>query len=264
MLPAWAVACGDTLGPGGVYTLTADLDCRESERALTLVDRVTLDLGGYTLFAAWPGVLIKGHGVSLEHGQIVGCDICVNATGTSHRLSRLTMAGDFHETALFMTDDTVLEDLTLRGSLLVVGDGNHLTRVIITHADPGLYVEGAGNVVREGLVSESQNGMIIIGARNVLRRNTMTQSVDSQLVVQGDHNVLLGNVVLTSPGSGIEVDGQGNRILRNMSLENYQDLVDRSGTCTANVWRANVAETASPPCLLDTSSPPPPEVAAKD
>jgi len=67
-----SITCGATLGPGGVYTLTGDLTCPEGVPGLTLLNRATLDLGGYTLSVAG-GVLLYVDEITVRNGTVVDC-----------------------------------------------------------------------------------------------------------------------------------------------------------------------------------------------
>jgi hypothetical protein len=57
-----------------VYTLTGDLTCPEGVPGLTLLNHVTLDLGGYTLSVAG-GVLLYVDEITVRNGTIVDCSV---------------------------------------------------------------------------------------------------------------------------------------------------------------------------------------------
>src|SRR5262245_54399775 len=74
---AEAVNCGDKLGPGGSFTLTADLGPCATSVALTVQGPVTVDLGGHAVSGS-TGILIIGSQAQVRNGFVTGCNIGVD------------------------------------------------------------------------------------------------------------------------------------------------------------------------------------------
>jgi hypothetical protein len=94
---AWAIECGDTLGPGGVYNLTADLNCENHQAgySLRLVGPVTLNGNWYTMRLA-SGLAIEGKKALVSKLTISDCwhaEFCIAAGGSTHDLSWVTVPG---------------------------------------------------------------------------------------------------------------------------------------------------------------------------
>jgi hypothetical protein len=236
VLPASAVECGETLGPGGVYTLI---------------------FGGL--------LILEGEGVILENGFIRCPTGCFRGGRRAHRLSQITFETHSYEAIILAIADTIFEDLALdSGGVFLTGDGNRLLRLTNT-AEGAITIDGDWNVLRDSHFRQNHTGITLIGSHNAVIESSVTDTNEYQLLVQGDQNLILRNVLMGPAEFGLVISGTGNCILRNTSLNHHGfDLVDMSGTCTTNVWRKNVAETAEPECLLDSSAPPPPAVTAGD
>src|SRR5262245_63475221 len=69
---AEAVNCGDKLGPGGSFTLTADLGPCATSVALTVQGPVTVDLGGHAVSGSVTGILIIGSQGTVRKGFVSG------------------------------------------------------------------------------------------------------------------------------------------------------------------------------------------------
>jgi hypothetical protein len=238
------VACGDVLGPGGTYVLTADLVCPTIEPSLTLVDGAQLDLQGHTLLVD-AVVVLAGSGTVLRNGGIQICrggGVCAGGTagvvafdGGGHRLEGLVVINGGGAAIVLESSGNLVQDCTLVG-------------------DQGVSVSGDANVVRRVVVTKAHIGIDVEGMGNVLVQNVMNQVNGESYLVYGDGNTLLKNIVREGV-DGFVVFGAGNRLIGNM-VEPFPEAVgmdafDASGTCTANTWLLNTYETADPACLLD-------------
>jgi hypothetical protein len=236
------VACGDVLGPGGTYVLTADLMCPTIEPSLTLVDGAQLDLQGHTLLVD-AGVLLSGSSTVLRNGRIeigrgggvpVGGPVgAVAMDGGGHRLEGLVVINGGGAAIVLESSGNLVQDCTLVG-------------------DQGVGGSGDGNVIRRVSVPGAMEGFHIIGSGNVLVRNVTVETYG--IIIEGDDNAVVGNIVQDHRGRGIEVSGQGNRLVANTvasEVDGATDVLDDSGGCTANTWLLNTYETVDPACLLD-------------
>lgn len=127
-----SITCGATLGPGGVYTLTADLTCPEGVPGLTLLNHVTLDLGGYTLSVAG-GVLLYVDEITVRNGTIVDCSV---AGWCLYNDVYGIVRGDEGHTNL-------LHDLILERGVMLIGDGHRAARVHV--GPPGFFLDWGHN-----------------------------------------------------------------------------------------------------------------------
>src|SRR5262249_28789156 len=94
---AQAVSCGDTLGPGGTFTLTTNLNCSiPGNYALHIVGPVTVDLKGHTLTCANTntfGIHVTGNTATVKNGTITGCGHGVVLDSSKDKLSYLIVQG---------------------------------------------------------------------------------------------------------------------------------------------------------------------------
>src|SRR5262249_45516133 len=94
-----APSCGDTIGPGGNYILTADVGPCSTNPALTIAGPVGVSLGGHTVYCrpgrdSGTGILIRESGVRLASGSIEGCATALHAEGASeNEISRIKATG---------------------------------------------------------------------------------------------------------------------------------------------------------------------------
>src|SRR5262249_9103730 len=88
--PAEALNCGDTLGPGGSFTLTADVGPCTPPAGLFVAGPVTVNLNGHTVTCDTSGggnigIDIQGSGAVLKNGLVILCNTGVQIEGnTSH------------------------------------------------------------------------------------------------------------------------------------------------------------------------------------
>ena len=91
---AYAIACGDTLGPGGAAALADDLVC-DASPALTIVGPFALNLNKFTISCTADdaiGIDVTGVGARVRDGTISDCAKGVVVEGGGrHELRRLTV-----------------------------------------------------------------------------------------------------------------------------------------------------------------------------
>ena len=233
---AWAgpIQCGDTLGPGGTFTLQADLLCQDDlPVAVTLTDGATLDLNGLTVSGGVVTVSLEGFGTTLRHGTLFSSDtIPLSVAGLGGHL---------------------VEDLHLIGHVFtsqVLSDGNVVRRVTIPFArNAGMDVEGDGNWLHALTIRGTDTGMMIRGAFNLITRNVVGESYLGYQV-DGHANRLLENRATAITDVGYIVNGTGNWLVRNTAADAGLDAADTHGDCTHNRWIGNTFTTAAPACIL--------------
>lgn len=212
-----APACGDTIGPGGSYVLSADVGpCGVSvDPALTVVGPVTVDFGGHAVSCDGddglpPGIVVLGGSAVLSNGSVRGCADAVGVTGDGHRVERMTIDG-YGDAA--------------RTGLAVHGHGNTLARNRLRTCPKldefdarAISVAGNGNVLRRNVVRQNGcgSGFQITGDDNLLVGNNLDFVQDDGYGIRGDGNVLRRNVVRGASYFPVFVDGAENEILRNV------------------------------------------------
>ena len=209
--------CGDTVGPGGSFTLMAPVGpC--SGPGIT-VDSATLDmahldvtctgLGGFT------GVTVIGTGAVVKNGTAIGCQIGFDVQGSGHTLKK-NFALDNHGTGV-----------------KVSGSGNTLVKNIATLGDTpiGFHLTGDNNVLKKNAGGGvSANGFDIESSGNTLKKNSADQN--------GIHGIIIRNGFA------------GNTVMKNEATGNTaEDLFDESGNCAGNTWKANTFGTKNPNCI---------------
>jgi hypothetical protein len=253
------IRCGDTLGPGGVFTLPADLVCDAIDIALTVRDGALLDLGGHTVSAWSTAVQLDGQGAVLQSGIVVSGGVAIRIAGHGWHTVRgiVTTPGSQDEGIVVVSDHNRLisnMSSSVTTGFRVQGNNNLLARN--TGFGQGAFqVDGHQNLLVHNLSSTTDVfvGFRISGNQNLLVSNEGRGGEDG-VEVMGDGNRLVGNSV-THFLDGIIVSGQNNVIVGNTALENATDLVDTHETCDGNMWQQNVfqtsqaGDTANPTCI---------------
>jgi parallel beta-helix repeat protein len=223
----WAFAqdlhCGDTLGPGGVFTLQADLVC-DTNPGLTVRDQAVLDLGGHHVVGSTPAILLTGRGAVLQNGAVDANELAVQVAGEGrHTVRGLQATGD-------------------SAGILVTSDANRVSDTIGQSLYAGLTVQGHRNILQRTL-GGGQGGFDLSGDENLLVQSRASGLPAFGVRVQGHRNVLRANEVLQN-GQGITVQGSENTIVGNTARGNRLDLVDAQADCDDNRWAHNVFETS--------------------
>ena len=219
---AYAIACGDTLGPGGSEALDGPLGCDISP-ALTIVGPFTLNLHGFTISC-----------VADNAGVGVGIDL----TGVRAQVQ----------------DGTVAD---CGKGVVVEGNGRHeLRRLIVTSPDRtsdqgiGFQVKSDRNRFIENVVKEYAGEGFRLGDddvpanRNVLVRNEATDNANHGFRVRiGQQNVLLLNHAEHNATEGFRTQDGSNRFIANTAIGNGDEGFRLSDVAAQdNVVIGNTAE----------------------
>ena len=196
--PAYALSCGDVVGPGGTAVLDKDLVCDRSP-ALIAEGPVVLDLQGFTIGCALhdkgtlagTGIKVIGSEAEVRNGQVENCRRGIHVKGDGHhllkRLSVTSAAGVGGGEPI---------------AFLVQSDHNRFIRnTVRAYAGEGFRLDGA-NV-------------------NMLKRNKAIDNADHGFRVRrGRRNVFLWNRALRNGGEGFRSQDRDNRFDSNTAIEN--------------------------------------------
>ena len=221
---AEAVSCGDTLGPGGVVTLTSDVGPCSTD-ALTVVGPVIVDLAGHTISCSFPslfGVVMTGKGAVLRNGGVKGCFQGVAAAGDSQIVNVVAQENNF--------------------GFFIQGARNTLDGNSAVSNTQGFFVIGASSSRFSGNIAtgNTDTGFNVISAtRSTFIGNAVFSSTNFGFQVSGSNNVLTGNTVAANP-FGIFLSGSMNTLSLNTLVGNVTDAIDTTPDCDKNKWLRNV------------------------
>jgi parallel beta-helix repeat protein len=249
------ISCGQTLGPGGAFTLDAPLTgC--SGTAVVVIS-AELDLNGHTVTCgseSATGIRVEGAGSRVTNGTITGCGFGVDVAGS----------GGHHVEKVTATDNA-------SGFVVTTGGDNDLVQNTATDCDYGFVVQvsnnrlsgntakgnvvsfvinaGTGNDLSGNTANESTFGIQVSAESTAVTGNTAANN-RSGFIVSAGGNELTDNVA-TGNNSGIIVQGggEGNRLHSNAASGNaVVDVVDENA-CGRNEWQANTFGLASEACI---------------
>ena len=247
-----AINCGDTLGPGGIFQLQADLVCGDVSPALTVRDRAQVDLSGHAIVGSGPGevvVLLDGQGAVLRNGSV----------RSDQPVRGISVAGSGGHIVLDVDASALSTGIT------VSSDRNRLLRNTAIESELGFSIQGSENLL-VGNVGSGQGGFTVTGTANLLFQNAISGVRAFGFAIVGDNNQLVSNTALSdndqgsfiiagdrnrvdgnvasNGNAGISVSGQENVMVGNTALENRTDLVDTHEDCDTNLWQQNIFLTS--------------------
>ena len=203
--PAYAVTCGDILGPGGRFLMDHDLDC--GSNWLTVLDGAILNLNGHTVMCSFgPCIVLTGEGAQLLNGEVRGGlhePIVLEGIG-GHTVRNVT---------------STLVD----ANIIVWSDNNRLINVTAESAyNPAFIIRGNNNRLRSSfaICPDGTTCIDVSGDKNDLVDNVVSTgefggSGTSGIRVSGNNNKLRDNQITTNNTSfGIYVSGSGNDLRR--------------------------------------------------
>lgn len=223
--------CGDTIGPGGSWTITDDIGpCETSGPAITIVGPVRVDLSGHTIDCGHSfsldeplGLDITGRGVRVSNGTIHQCGRGVRVGGEGrHRVRDMTI-GHLGGLAYEVLSDRnlVADGIWTRNAeqigILVSGHKNRILRNSMGYVEGfGVQVTGDSNRIAGNTVSAERAGVEILGDDNRVYRNTAVGSRGAGIRIFGDENRVRSNDATgENSASGIRVDGALNSVIGN-------------------------------------------------
>ncbi len=203
---AYAVNCGDVLGPGGFYTLKKDINC---DTEITVVGPATFDLKGHTITSSpliWPLIRVEGKHAKIRNGRLKDCAVCILVGGDgAHKIRHM-------EVQVGSSDGIIVES-------------NH-NRIIgnrVTTADFAFSVRGHGNLLLRNTANNNHgDGFVISGVNQQLIRNRAKDNINHGISVSGSHHKLIGNKVTGSflPSRAIDIWGDHHLLIGNISIGN--------------------------------------------
>jgi parallel beta-helix repeat protein len=263
---AQAISCGDTLGPGGSYTLTADVLNCPTTAALQVVGPVQVDLNGHTISCASYnsfGIQVLGKKAIVTNGRVVECGVGVLVQGSGrHFIGHIVAQNDIQGFAVY--SPSRLEYNTAAG-ISVAGpspagygfmlwEGHNSLRFnqAYNNKAAGFRVEGAGNHLFGNTAAYNYNGFTFSDTAHyaTVSSNIVTNNRGPGVEFNGDHGTLKHNTV-TNNEYGIQMySDANNKIFGNTVTGNTAfDLWEHTFGCGTNVWTANTFGTANDGCV---------------
>ena len=222
------IACGDTVTTS--ITLTADLTCAGAQGIVVGADKVTVDLGGFTLTGGGSGVGVDNglgfDGVVVKNGTIRLFDQAISIGGGAQKntvtgvtIRACTGAGiDLNDSDFGKVTKTNVLDCGLGVQIGVDGTGNVIEKSSVVAVDQaGVQVAGANNVVQKNQISGANDGVRVLGAGNRVIGNGVDRCRAMGVAVGGGlGNFVAKNTVTGSTGSGVDVrNGVGTIVKQN-------------------------------------------------
>jgi len=239
------IGCG-TISKSGSYVLTGT-GAGEDVCLKVMADNVTIHLAGASIAAAGGGIyansvqnlVIIGPGTLSGEGP--GIEL-INVTNS--QVIGTTCIGDgvgihIHNDASVPAHNRIVAN---KAQAAFIGSG------VIAESQGNVYL---GNDVCGG---GSNVGLSIAGGEgDFIKGNRCDQVIDTGFAISGTHEIIVGNVAdhgISSGSVGIFVDGTDNFIRNNEAHGNPRgDLVDNTGACGNNTWKANAFLTANLACI---------------
>jgi parallel beta-helix repeat protein len=203
---AWAVACGDTIGPNaGLVTLAGSLSCSTATALFVVGPKTVLDLKGQqiTCDGTVPtavGIDISGTGAVVRNGVVTGCQ-----TGV------LIESGASKNKVLNVVSQSNTGD-----GFIVAGDSNVLLN------NSAINNGGDGTALGD-------DGFEVDGNTNTLEFNTATGNSTEGFLATGTSNKLVQNDADHSGYDGFGSTNDGNVFIQNTSSKNSQNVSNGFG-----------------------------------
>lgn len=212
---AAAQSCGDTLGPGGQFQLTADIGpCDDDAGPALTVNSAVLDLNGFTITCADTdmdlalpnGIEAVGAKAIIVNGTVTGCDRGVVLAGTGkHRVGLVEVTASESDGFQVDSDKNILA-LNSAG-----GNGEN-----------GFQVDGDGNALFQNVADGSGDfdGIEVNGERNKLLVNACTNN-DHGFDIHGARTTMVSNLAGNNR-NGFFVHGPDSKLVRNTAVANIE------------------------------------------
>ena len=233
-LPSPAAAqltCGGTIGPGGSFTMTADILNCGAGTTLTVVGPVTLDLDGHRIGCAGglsAGIRIQGTNAQVTTGQVFSCFVGVEVTGSGgHKVSNVYTESNILGFGVTSDGNTLTGNVassisTDRHGFQVTGNRNKLVdNSAVGRTGTGFATSGNANAFDRNSASGAATafGVSALATGNKLRSNVASASDLGPTAVgfdvAGAKHLLMNNRVLDPLQYGFHVhDGSGEHVLQ--------------------------------------------------
>jgi parallel beta-helix repeat protein len=225
---AYAIGCGETLGPEGSEALAGDLvygegDCGDFP-VLKIVGPFTLDLNGFTISCGTKetglrgiGIEVTGVGAKIHNGTIAYCNTGLMVAGDGqHELKRLTV------TSRHVTGEDGI-------AFKVMSDRNwFIGNTVEKYAGEGFRlgdngVSANGNLItRNEAIHNGNHGFRVrAGERNLLVLNRAKDNAAEGFRSEGGFNQFVTNTAIGNGDEGFRLKGaQDNQIIGNIAIRN--------------------------------------------
>jgi parallel beta-helix repeat protein len=251
-------------------------DCSNS---LTVYGPGTLDLDGHTVNgpgSSGTGISVQGRGAEIVNGTVKRWNTAVFVQGEgNHKIVNLKIENN--RRGIRVDDNSnensvinnFVKDNSDRGIRVQKSYSNKLINNYVDNSIKGICIDdnSANNtIVNNTLVANSQENCDIKGNNNLVVHNIAENGADECFVIgdlenqdiQTNGNRLLNNTAFNCKTGGFvaSLGSHDNYIGHNTAHCNLEDclgipdLQDRNPTCGANTWFKNVADSASPECIL--------------
>lgn len=277
---AYAIECGDEIGPGGHHTLDKDLKCYEWT---TVIGPTSFDMNGHTITAYdelrpdFPMLVVRGKRAKVFNGKLVQGNILLSGDGY-HRVSGLTISEIDNAIDIYSSHNRVYGNRMERGGtgLYTLGSNNIITNNTVVDSWEGFRIESNNNLLFGNKVKNSVTrgfniglennflinnradnsnegpGFHIWGTNTRLILNRARSNNESGFVIRGEKQYLLANRSEMNEQHGFEVEAVNSQFLRNVSIDNGSssfDMYEANSNCDQNRWQRNRFYTANQDCI---------------
>jgi hypothetical protein len=255
------VGCGDTIVTD--TTLDADLDCTLLGRGLYIgAKKVTLDLGGFTIFGnptTGTGVSVccsPIKGVTIRNGTIDGFDLAIDSNGARDlTLTHLEFTGqtDFSSTGVNLFDSS---NVVIKHSVFLIASAvtdptdqtpqaivvNRSNDVVINNVDVHRYRQGVNvQPASSALVKNSTFTDTLIPVFAHADANELKVSANHMSgCLDGTIFMCIG-IIITSPGVG---SATGELLINNNFIHDMEGGVNLSGVTNAKISGNHVRDNS--------------------
>jgi len=269
--------CAQTLGAGGDYVLTGDLNCSGTfgNGINITASNVIFHLAGHTISSTdcdlaknISGIFVHGgiSNVLIDGGTVSGFNdgIVLSSSGSRVRGMKATgacafgmaISGQNNQVDTSVVTASHIDGIGIQAAsgILIVGNdisGNVRVGVDISNFSNNNTV--AGNVINNnGIAAGEQGGVAIFnGKNNLVTGNTVNNNFDG-ILIESPGNVVENNTVNGSVGKGasgigilISAAGASTIVKGNTVLGSSQaDMSDINPRCGTDLWQNNTFQTA--------------------
>ncbi len=251
------LACGQTLGPGGSFTLDSPLmGC--AGQALIVIS-AQLNLNGQTVTCSSEsdtGIRILGSGSRVTNGTVTRCGLAVDVAGQGgHEVDRVTATDNNIGFVITSGSDNQLHGNTATdndlGFVVQTGSSNRLSANTASGNVTSFNLNGgSGNELTDNVARDSVFGFQVAADSMAVSGNTATGNRTGFFVL-ANGSELKGNVVAGNlNGIVLQSGADSNLVHSNAAGGNTSvDLTDENASCGNNQWQANTFGIANEACI---------------